>query len=118
MTDIDEIKAWQKAIEAMIGLIVEEPDSVVVSIEGLPGSRVFAVGVAEKDVGRVIGRGSRTLRALTGLTHSWAKMRGWQADLTLLNPRELPPGSRDPGQPFGRRYRDTARAHGKDPRDR
>ena len=107
---MDEPIGWATTLEEVIGRIVTNPEAVNVRTSGpAQGRCVFEVDVADEDVGRVIGRGSRTLRALTGLTHTWAKMRGWEADLTLLNAREFPPGSRDPRRPFGRHSRNPNR---------
>lgn len=101
---------WGCVLADLIRQIVAAPDAVLVGTGGnaneeiTPRTILFDVTVAEEDVGRVVGKGARTLGALTTLTHAWARKRGWRAEIVLVNAREPMPPTKDARRPFGRRY--------------
>jgi uncharacterized protein len=51
-------------IEFVARSLVDDPDSVTVEVHEEPEGRVIELHVAEADMGKVIGRGGRTARAL------------------------------------------------------
>lgn len=53
-----------EALEHLIGGIVDNPDDVKVSSRPMRRGRLLEVRVNPDDLGRVIGRGGRTARAL------------------------------------------------------
>ena len=54
----------EEALEHLVRGIVEHPDDVLVHAKRIRGGRVLEVRVHPEDLGRVIGRGGRTARAL------------------------------------------------------
>lgn len=54
-------------LELMIAALVDEPDEVEVDEDELDGTTVLQVRVADDDLGKVIGRQGRTVRALRNL---------------------------------------------------
>ena len=64
--------------------IVDEPDRVTVSeLEGVRGL-VYEVRAAPGDVGKLIGRGGRTVKALRRVVKAVAHREGRRADLEVL----------------------------------
>jgi uncharacterized protein len=53
-----------EALEHLVGGIVDHPDDVAVRAKTLRRGRLLEVRVHPDDLGRVIGRGGRTARAL------------------------------------------------------
>jgi hypothetical protein len=51
----------------MVALMVDEPDDVYVGHYRQRGATCFKVRVAQKDLGKIIGRQGRTARALRSL---------------------------------------------------
>ena len=54
----------EEALEHLVRGIVEHPDDVQVDLRDLRRGRVLEVRVHPDDLGKVIGRGGRTARAL------------------------------------------------------
>ena len=54
----------EEALEHLVRGIVEHPDEVQVDLKNLRRGRVLEVRVHPDDLGKVIGRGGRTARAL------------------------------------------------------
>ena len=54
----------EEALEHLVRGIVEHPDEVQVDLRELRRGRVLEVRVHPEDLGKVIGRGGRTARAL------------------------------------------------------
>jgi predicted RNA-binding protein YlqC (UPF0109 family) len=54
----------EEALEHLVRGIVEHPDEVQVDLRNLRRGRVLEVRVHPDDLGKVIGRGGRTARAL------------------------------------------------------
>jgi uncharacterized protein len=54
----------EEALEHLVRGIVEHPDEVQVDLRDLRRGRVLEVRVHPDDLGKVIGRGGRTARAL------------------------------------------------------
>ncbi len=62
----------EEALEHLVKGIVEYPDEVQVGSRGLRRGRVLEVRVHPDDLGKVIGRGGRTARALRTVIGSLA----------------------------------------------
>ncbi len=62
----------EEALEHLVRGIVEYPDDVRVDSRGLRRGRVLEVRVHPEDLGKVIGRGGRTARALRTVIGSLA----------------------------------------------
>ncbi|MDP2872713.1 MAG: KH domain-containing protein [Bacillota bacterium] len=60
----------------LVCYLVEQPDAVVVREEPAEGSIVFKIEVAPDDVGRVIGRQGRVIRALRAVMRAAAARAG------------------------------------------
>jgi len=54
----------EEALEHLVRGIVDHPDDVEVDLRNLRRGRVLEVRVNPEDLGKVIGRGGRTARAL------------------------------------------------------
>ena len=61
----------REAVELIVKSLVSETDAVDVrEVEGNRGAAVIEVRVAQGDVGKIIGRQGRTVRALRALLHA------------------------------------------------
>jgi hypothetical protein len=69
--------------------LAEAPDEVVVTAEGDEDELSIEVEVAEGDLGRVIGRGGRTAKALRQVLSAAASRQGTRCRLDILEPEEL-----------------------------
>src|SRR5262249_59640312 len=67
-----ETDVLEEALEHLVRGIVEFPDDVRVDSRGLRRGRVLEVRVHPEDLGKVIGRGGRTARALRTVIGSLA----------------------------------------------
>jgi predicted RNA-binding protein YlqC (UPF0109 family) len=65
--------------------LVEHPDAVKVDAIERDRSSVFELTVAEDDLGRVIGRGGRTAKALRTVLDAAARREGRRAILDILD---------------------------------
>jgi predicted RNA-binding protein YlqC (UPF0109 family) len=74
----------KEAIEKIVRSLVGEPDAVVVS-ENADGKTVrIAVRVADGDMGRLIGREGRTIKAIRSLLFMAGQKQGKRFHLDLL----------------------------------
>jgi hypothetical protein len=71
----------EEALEHLVRGIVEHPDDVQVNSRGLRRGRVLEVRVHTEDLGKVIGRGGRTARALRTVISSLAGRTYVRVDL-------------------------------------
>jgi uncharacterized protein len=71
----------EEALEHLVRGIVEHPDDVRVGSRGLRRGRVLEVRVHPDDLGKVIGRGGRTARALRTVIGSLAGNNYVRVDL-------------------------------------
>jgi predicted RNA-binding protein YlqC (UPF0109 family) len=61
----------REAVELIVKSLVREPESVDVrQIERDRGKTIIEVRVAQEDVGKIIGRQGRTIKALRSLLHA------------------------------------------------
>ena len=75
----------EEALEHLVRGIVEFPDDVRVDSRGLRRGRVLEVRVHPSDLGKVIGRGGRTARALRTVIGALAAGRYVRIDLLDAN---------------------------------
>lgn len=74
----------KEAIEKIVRSLVGEPDAVVVS-ENADGKTVrISVRVADGDMGRLIGREGRTIKAIRSLLFMAGQKQGKRFHLDLL----------------------------------
>ena len=67
----------REAVENLVKMLVSEPDAVEVSeSEESRGATRISVRVAEKDMGKLIGRDGRTIRALRSILHAVSQKQG------------------------------------------
>ena len=71
----------EEALEHLVKGIVENPDDVRVDSHGLRRGRVLEVRVHPEDLGKVIGRGGRTAKALRTVIGSLAGGKYVRVDL-------------------------------------
>lgn len=71
----------EEALEHLVKGIVDHPDDVRVDGHDLRRGRVLEVRVHSDDLGKVIGRGGRTARALRKVIGSLARGRYVRVDL-------------------------------------
>lgn len=71
----------EEALEHMIRGIVEHPDDVRISTRRIRSGRVLEVRVHADDLGKVIGRGGRTARAIRTVIGALAGGRHVRVDL-------------------------------------
>jgi uncharacterized protein len=71
----------EEALEHLVRGIVEYPDDVRVDSRGLRRGRVLEVRVHPEDLGKVIGRGGRTAKALRTVISSLAGSSYVRVDL-------------------------------------
>jgi predicted RNA-binding protein YlqC (UPF0109 family) len=71
----------EEALEHLVRGIVDHPDDVQVASRSLRRGKVLEVRVHPDDLGKVIGRGGRTARALRTVIGSLARGRYVRIDL-------------------------------------
>ena len=69
---------------AVLGLLVDEPEQLAVQAVPMRRATVFEVEAASGDLGKLIGRRGRTIRALRTLLDCRAEVDGAQYGLELL----------------------------------
>jgi hypothetical protein len=76
----------EELVEYLARSLVDEPDAVSVeSYEEDDGSVVFELSVAEDDVGKIIGRGGRTVNALRCVLRASATKQGRRLLLDVVD---------------------------------
>jgi predicted RNA-binding protein YlqC (UPF0109 family) len=74
----------REALARLIGLIVDEPDQVIVEEIAGRDSVLFELQVAREDLGKVIGRQGRTARSLRSLLAARGDRDGERYELEIL----------------------------------
>jgi uncharacterized protein len=75
----------EEALEHLVRGIVEHPDEVRVRARRIRGGRVLEVRVHPEDLGKVIGRGGRTAKALRTVVNALADGKYVRVDLLDLH---------------------------------
>jgi predicted RNA-binding protein YlqC (UPF0109 family) len=82
---VTEPEVLEESLEHLVKGIVEHPEDVRVTTRGLRRGKVLEVRVHPDDLGKVIGRGGRTARALRTVMGSLAGGRYVRVDLLDLD---------------------------------
>jgi predicted RNA-binding protein YlqC (UPF0109 family) len=72
-------------LAALLRLLVDDPASVLIEEVRDEGVTVFEVRVAPADVGKLVGRRGRTVRALRSLLAARGERDGAEYDLEVLS---------------------------------
>ncbi len=75
----------EEALEHLVRGFVENPDDVRVRARRIRGGRVLEVRVHPEDLGKVIGRGGRTAKALRTVISALSGGRYVRVDLLDVN---------------------------------
>jgi predicted RNA-binding protein YlqC (UPF0109 family) len=70
-------------LEVVLRLLVRSPEQVEITETVEEGAVVYEVSVASEDVGRIIGRDGRVIRAIRGLLRAAAARRGIRVALQV-----------------------------------
>jgi uncharacterized protein len=71
-------------LDYLIRALVEDADAVKITRTETPGGELFEVAVAADDVGKVIGRSGRIIKALRTLMRAAGSVDGRHIDLEIL----------------------------------
>lgn len=82
MSDSDPLAAW---VEALARGLVEHPEAVSVSVSADGAGRVITLEVDDRDVGQIIGRGGRVVRAIRTTLRAAAAARGERVTLDIVD---------------------------------
>lgn len=75
----------EQMIRYITGSLVDEPDSIhIKEVEGKE-SNILELSVAEKDIGKVIGKGGRIAKALRVLLQAASIKQGKNTQLEILD---------------------------------
>jgi predicted RNA-binding protein YlqC (UPF0109 family) len=74
----------KEAIEKIVGALVGEKDAVEISEEKGDRATVIKVRVAESDMGRIIGREGRTIKAIRSLLFAAGQKHGKRFVLDIV----------------------------------
>lgn len=70
-------------VQELIGQLVDRPEEVAIVMGQTSGCVTYDVCVAHADVGRLIGRGGRTARAIRTIVQAAAAGKGLRLELNL-----------------------------------
>jgi len=73
-------------VELLARSLVERPDAVAVRLVEAPQETVIEVQVASEDVGKIIGRGGRVIKAIRTLARAAATRSGKRVNVEVLRP--------------------------------
>ncbi len=79
--------------------LVDKPEQVELRTSDADGGKLFELKVAPDDVGKVIGRGGRTVNAIRSLLASLALKKGVKARLEVLDDRKSAAAGVPPAAP-------------------
>lgn len=72
------------AIENLVKALVDKSDEVIVSEKPGNGSLTIAVKVAESDMGKLIGREGRTVKAIRSMLYAASQKHGKRFMLEII----------------------------------
>jgi predicted RNA-binding protein YlqC (UPF0109 family) len=75
-------------IEQVVKMLVDEPNEVFVDENRRGGTLEIDVEVAQKDIGKIIGKQGRTIRALRSLADAAAGKQNLRCSLELIEEEE------------------------------
>lgn len=85
-------------IEQVVKMLVDEPNQVFVDENRRGGTLEIDVEVAPKDIGKIIGKQGRTIRALRTLAEAAAGKQNLRCSLELIEEDEEDSDYEDDGQ--------------------
>jgi predicted RNA-binding protein YlqC (UPF0109 family) len=71
-------------IDCLIRSLVDDPDAVSITRTETSGAELFEISVAPDDVGKVIGRSGRIVKALRTLMRAAGSVDGRNVDIEIL----------------------------------
>ncbi len=71
-------------IDYLIRSLVDDPDAVSITRTETSGGELFEISVAPDDVGKVIGRSGRIVKALRTLMRAAGSVDGRNVDIEIL----------------------------------
>lgn len=71
-------------IDYLIRSLVDDPDAVTITRTETSGGELFEISVAPDDVGKVIGRSGRIVKALRTLMRAAGSVDGRNVDIEIL----------------------------------
>lgn len=74
----------KEAVEKIIKALVEDTDAVEIREEAGDRSTIISVRVAESEMGRIIGREGRTIKAIRSLLYGASQKHGKRFVLEVL----------------------------------
>lgn len=77
-----------KLVKFLVSALVNDPEAVTVDSQPGDGVEIITVGVADSDMGRVIGRGGKIISAIRELVKVKAIKSGLRVKLILKDPRQ------------------------------
>ena len=78
--------AVKALVELLARSLVERPDAVEVRVVDAPQETVIELQVAAEDVGKIIGRGGRVIKAIRTLARAAATRSGKRVNVEVLRP--------------------------------
>jgi predicted RNA-binding protein YlqC (UPF0109 family) len=79
-----EVKRVKEAVEMIVRELVSDADAVVVSEIAHERATTIEVRVAQEDMGKLIGRQGKTVRALRSLLHAAGMKQGHRYVLDII----------------------------------
>jgi hypothetical protein len=95
----DQNAKVQTMIEQVVKSIVDDPEQVSVTLVEEPGETVLELEVAARDMGKVIGKQGRTVRAMRNLLSAAGARSNKRFALEIIEDEIAPPGA-DTKPPF------------------
>ncbi len=74
----------KEAVEKIIKALVDKPDEVIVSEKPSDRSVAISVQVAEGDMGKIIGREGRTVKAIRSILYAASQKHGKRFVLDVI----------------------------------
>jgi hypothetical protein len=71
-------------VSYLVTSLVDNPEAVSIQVSGTPNSPVYEVTVHPDDVGKVIGRQGRIIKAMRTLVRAAASVDGTEASVEVL----------------------------------
>ncbi len=88
--------SMKDTLTGLVKALVDQPEEVTVAETSEEGRTVFTISVHPDDMGKIIGRGGRIIRAVRDLMKIIATKKGAYIDVIVAE--ERPPESNEPGR--------------------
>lgn len=73
----------KETLEYIISSIVDDPKQVAIKEEDIEGTRQFTITVAQEDIGKVIGKEGKIIRAIRNVMKIPATKQGIRVQIAL-----------------------------------